>query len=41
MNDKWMEELVNDPEYNEWIDKLAEEAMLEQIYAVESQAKGF
>jgi hypothetical protein len=41
MNEKWMEELMNDPEYVEWLEQKAEESMLEQIYAVEAQAKGF
>ena len=27
-----MAELVNDPEYNEYIDRLAEEAMEKQLY---------
>lgn len=41
MNEKWMEELMNDPEYTKWLEERAEEAMLEQIYEVEAQAKGW
>lgn len=34
--DEMMEELVNDPEYNEWIDRLAEETMEMQAAEVEA-----
>ena len=41
MNNKWMEELMNDSEYTQWLEERAEEAMLEQIYKVEVEAKGW
>jgi hypothetical protein len=34
--DEMMEELANDPEYNEWVDRLAEEAMEMQAAEVEA-----
>ena len=37
--DEMMEDLANDPEYNEWVDRMAEEAMEMRAAEVEANFK--